>query len=861
MNTPLLQAANRILAEVLEHDVTERTATAESLCDGNDELLRLVTRLAERALEPDPMISDEFRQNTLWLKAMTALTDPVALPVGQQLGPYRMLERLGYGGSAEVYLGEREEGGVRQSVAIKLLRMDVSGELIVKRFQQEQRILARLTHPNIGRVYDVGLSAQGRPYFVMEYVRGMPIDRYCDAQALSVAERVSLFVQVAQAVAHAHSALVIHRDIKPSNVLVDADGHPKLLDFGIAKLLSNEETDTELTATGISPATIGCASPEQLSGEAVSVASDVYQLGVLLYVLLAGQRPYAVRGLSREEAADLVRHGTHPAPSVRLRALARSGKTDQVQAIAMQRRLSARRLLRELDGDLDRIVGRAMMPEPAERYASVAQLVDDAQNYLAGRPVAARGHGTWYVLSRFLRRHAVATGAFVMLVAGLIAFSVVITNMAFELERTAQAARVEANKAHEVASFVRAILSGIDPDHAKFRDTTLLRELLEDAGRRAATDLAKHPAVLAAVEDVVAESYLSIGDYERALAHQHAAVAASHRGDSDPVIHADYSVSLAEIMAEHGDLEGSIAFAERVLAALPVTGTGVDTSRSRLEARIAHLECSVGRFQACYDRYARVLPMLQEGFGAGHLDSLNAGAGFAMSAGHLMRFEESENRYRKLIDIAQDELGPEHTVTLKLVNGLAVTHLRQKNSAEAERLFRSYLPVFERVHGPQHPNSISIANNLGAALRLQGRNTEARPYYERALASFRTIVGNESPTTVTAMHNLGNLLRDIGDLDAAEPLLRESVSAAQVAFGASSPNRIQMHGSLAVLLRLQKRYSDAERELHTAWQLIPGDMPRDHVRVVNIVKEYVRLYDDWNKPDLRAMWQARLPVQ
>ncbi len=524
-DTARLQAAHAILASVLDADTADRDATLARLCADDAELRALVERLLARIDEDEASgESDTFLgRGVLWREACGELSELTVTQSPQPLfGDYRIVRRLGFGGSAEVFLGERRDGDVHRQAAIKLLAADAGDDVAIERFVQEQQILAALSHPHIGRLFDIGRTPDGHPYFVMEYVRGEPIDRYCDAHDLGVRERLALFVTVAGAVAHAHAALVIHRDIKPGNVLVDADGHPKLVDFGIAKLLHAHGGDAPLTAAGLSPGTIGYASPEQLAGEPTGVASDVYQLGVLLFELLVGQRPHVTRGLTGGEMLAALREAPPTLPSARLRRLHADGG-DLVDAIAARRRSTARRLLRELHGDLDRIVARALNPDPALRYGSVVQFADDVENFLAGRPVTARGYGTLYVLSRFVRRHALSSAIVVVLFVGLIVFSVAVAVLALRLDQARARAELQNSVSEQVVTFLVDTFRELEPEKAAAKNS-LVATALDRAAAAPTERFGRDAATRARLHLLLGGAYGRLQRYDSAAAEYRAAL-------------------------------------------------------------------------------------------------------------------------------------------------------------------------------------------------------------------------------------------------------------------------------------------------------------------------------------------------
>ncbi|MGH9162450.1 MAG: serine/threonine-protein kinase, partial [Vicinamibacteraceae bacterium] len=416
--------------------------------------------------------SDGFLQSggalrgPLWQDLSDKLAARDGVASGDRLGPYAIVKEIGHGGMGAVYLAERQDGQFEQRVALKLLEHDTTRASVVQRFEQERRILAALNHPGIARLFDGGATSDGRPYFVMEYVDGMPIDRYCDDRRLTVDQRLRLFTKVGEAVQHAHRNLVVHRDLKPSNILVTANGEVKLLDFGIAKVLDAGVAHASAAHTNTRVMTPAYASPEQLRGETVTTASDIYQLGLLLYELLTGRRPYGRYERTPHELERAISETAPLPPSTAVTGgdTSRDRRTGPVAdgegsfpEIASRRGgTTPERLRRRLSGDLDTMVLMALRKEPERRYATVAQMTEDVLRHLSGLPVRARPDTLGYRTSKFVRRHARAVAgvaAALILVVGIAGYYT--TRLAVARDR----ARLEAEKAAQVSQ----ILTGACP--------------------------------------------------------------------------------------------------------------------------------------------------------------------------------------------------------------------------------------------------------------------------------------------------------------------------------------------------------------------------------------------------------------
>lgn len=411
-----------------------------------------------------------------------------------RLGPWRLVREIGRGGMGTVHLAEREDDAYRGRVAVKLLRWTRSPEASA-RFSAERRILSGLSHPHIARLLDGGESETGRPYLVMEYVEGRTLDDFCDERGLTVPERIRLFREICSAVQYAHGRLVVHRDLKPGNVLVDVQGVPRLLDFGIAKLLEDDESAQTRTGTRLmSPP---YASPEQIRGERIGTATDVYSLGVVLYELLTGRHPHPVGDLSAREVEDAILQRDPPPPSEVIRARGAGGTTTRRSAVHWR--------------DLDTIILKAMAKEPDRRYPSAEALSDDLGRLLEGRPVRARPDTRRYRLARFVRRHRTPVTAGAAAVISLLIFATGSAVQARELQRERNAAQAARAEAEAVQSFLVDIFEATDPNEVQGLDVTA-SQILDAAEGRARDELADRPAIQSAVMTALGRARMRLGE-------------------------------------------------------------------------------------------------------------------------------------------------------------------------------------------------------------------------------------------------------------------------------------------------------------------------------------------------------------
>ena len=482
----------KIVERALDIDEKARASLIADLC-GPDTGLR--EEVASLLAFQDK--ATDFIEKPAYQFAAEAIVDLDAgeLKAGELIGDYEIVSLIGEGGMGEVYLAEDAKLG--RKVAIKLLKFGLASAHILRRFQQEERILAGLTHPNIARLYGGAVTANGLPYFVMEYVDGPRLDDYCRDHQLSIPQQLELFRKICAAVSYAHQHLVIHRDIKPANIRMTTDGEPKLLDFGIAKLLDPEANVPDMTMTFAAVMTPQYASPEQAHGEAMTTASDVYSLGVVLYELLTGQKPYKIDSRTPGAVARAIAEQEPTKPST---AIAKRGDNSKVEI----------RNSKFLKGDLDNIVLKALRKEPERRYGSVGQFSDDIRRYLEGRPVIARKDTLGYRTSKFVRRNKITVAAAALVLLAIISALIVSLWEARNAARQRDLAQQEKLRGEQINDFLQSILAAASPEE-KGKDATVL-EVLQDATQRIDAEFAKQPDLKAQALLTIGSTYNSLGN-------------------------------------------------------------------------------------------------------------------------------------------------------------------------------------------------------------------------------------------------------------------------------------------------------------------------------------------------------------
>jgi serine/threonine-protein kinase len=680
----------------------------------------------------------------------SALLHDSPAPTADRIGPFRVVRAIGEGGMGQVFLGERADGQFEQRVAIKLIRHPMPG--LVRRFLEERRILALLEHPNIARLVDGGITADGLPYFAMEFVDGEPIDRYCSSRDLSLDSRLALFEKVCDAVGYAHQHLVIHRDLKAKNILVTPNGDVKLLDFGIAKLLvAPDGQRREETWTGVRVMTPECAAPEQVVGDPISTATDVYALGVLLYSLVSGERPYELRGKSAGEVQHIICFQEPAPPSARTPAP----------------------LAKRIRGDLDLIVMTAMQKEPERRYHSPAALALDVQRFRQGHAIHARPDSARYRITKFVARHRAG-----VVIAGAL---VVATAVGATRERILrQRAEVEARKATEVENFLVRVFDVADPFAWSEADRGIIsaRDLLDRGAGRIDSTLVGQPEVQAELRSVLGRVYTNLGLFAKAtpLLERSLAQRTTLRGSNDTSVATSMDL-LGTALAQQDRFDD----AERLLrSAVDQRRRALGRAHPLTAEAIGHLATLLddrSRFAAAESLYREVLAIDRARFGDSTVEVAGALSDLALNQYHLARYAEAESLYRRALDIELRRRGERDATTAVVMQNLAQTLDSRGKRDEAERYYRRSLVAKRATLGDAHPSVTIGLNNLAVYLSTDpARLNEAEGLVREALALDRKIFGDRHTYVAEGLRNLGIILRGKGQFVRADSAIRAALS-------------------------------------------------------------------------------------
>ena len=855
MSGPLWGRVQTILDEALDLPASQVASFLDSACGDDAELRAIVETLLRADESAGPFLESSAVEYApgLLADACGPITEPSA--AGRRIGPWRVVREIARGGMGTVYLAERADGGFGQKVALKLIRRGLDSDEILQRFLRERRILAGLEHKHIARLVDGGITDDGLPWFAMEYVEGEAITGWCDERRVDVMGRLQLFRAVCGAVQYAHRMRVVHRDLKPSNIFVTADGDVKLLDFGIARLLGDEESEggATLTQDGRQLLTPRYAAPEQIRGEAATTATDVYGLGVMLYELLAGAPPHGGGKASLEDLRRAVLNEQPAPPS--------------------ERRRGWRHILR---GDLDNIVLMALRKEPDRRYPSVEALLGDLERHRVGLPVRATPPSLRYRFTKFVGRHQVAAAALlavtVMLLAGIIvamwesvaillAAAVMAGGLAVSIRQTRLAHR-EARKAEEIRGFLIRVFEVTDPSQSRGQSVTA-RELLDQGARRIETEFTRHPALRAELMGVLGDLYARLGQFEPGLPLVEREIDLLRTLPRiRPGRRADAMRRLGKLLLLKGDWTASeVAFREAADLRRASRGAPGSEYAEDLDQLAAALRPQA-KLEEAEQRIRQSLEIRRRLHGDEHpevADSLNNLALMMREAGRL---DSAETFYRESLRIRRETLGHDHPDVGSTLNNLAVLLRQMGRYEEAVRAARDALAIQTKLYGEDHAITIATTATLGALSQNLGRYDDAEQMQRRVLAYWDAHGGRGHPNAVASLNNLAAVLREKGAYDEAEALQREAVDRWRSLVGDRHPYYASGIINLAAILREKGGFDEAAGLLDQALEIHRGMHGDDHPEVAAVLFNQALLADRRGRlPEAEGLYRRALEVR
>ncbi|MGD2110185.1 MAG: serine/threonine-protein kinase [Phycisphaerae bacterium] len=782
-----------------------------------------------------------------------------------EVGPYRVIKKLGEGGMGSVYLAEQDKP-LRRQVAVKLIKLGMDTRGVLARFDAERQALALMNDPSIARVLEAGVSADGRPYFVMEYVDGPPITDYCDQNCLDLVARLELFGSVCRAVNHAHQKGIIHRDIKPSNVLVceeDGIAIPKIIDFGVAKATHQRLTERTLfTEHGVLIGTPEYMSPEQatIHNSDVDTRSDIYSLGVLLYELLVGALPIDTEALRRagmEELQRLVREHDPPRPTTRLIHL-----RDQAVECARRRGTELPTLVRRIRGDLEWIVMKCLEKDPNRRYATIVELTDDLDRFRRHHPVVAGPPSTSYRVRKFVRRHRglVAGTAVVLFVlaAGLV--STVTFAIGEARQRADAQAQADTNKA--INDFLNEMLASVDPNKAKGRDAGILRDILTEAAANVGPEFSGNPIVEASVRRTIGRTLMHLGLYDEAAPHLEQAL------ELEQSLQRDSLANLAEsthLLGSLRDYQGRYDEGEDLLRrAIALRRDDSAQDRAALGVslnKLAGVLLHRGRLEDAQDCVDESLQIHEALYGRDAPEAATPLNLLAVCKMRLGQHEEAESLFRECLTITSESL--DDFGCLVTMHNLALTLKELGRYDESEEYYLRARKGYDRVVGREHPANLAAGNALAGLLELQGRHAESECLHREILATRRRTLGDRHPKVVSSLSGLGSVLLAQKRFTESIAVFREAADLARECHGPTHPVLAISLGQLGFALRDSKdaaNYAESERVMLEALGIFDLTLPENHPYTLNTLRGLEKLYaeDAMDNPVKLANVEARL---
>ena len=740
--------------------------------------------------------------------------DVVVRPEGeiQHIGPYLVLRKIGDGGMGAVYLASHKDKPYRQNVALKVLKRGMDTDEILTRFRSERQILAALNHPNIAQLFDGGMTDDGRPYFAMNYIeQSKTLEEYCDWHKLNVQDRLRLFRSVCNAVQYAHQNLIVHRDLKPSNILVDKEGTVQLLDFGIAKILNPNlfQHSIAITRTDVRLMTVEYAAPEQILGEAVTTATDIYSLGVILYRLLSGHSPYDVVSQSSVAVVKMICEVDPDKPSTIVRRTeSRSKKSVPItQAdISKSRATPIRKLAQQLNGDLDNIILKALQKNPNRRYESVGQFAEDIDRYLNGQPVIARKDTLQYRIRKFVARNKAGVASLSVIFALLVSLVVVSLIQSSRVSHERDVAQLEARKATEISDFLKGVFEVSNPS-VSLGESVTAKELLDKGAARIDDELTDQPEIQAEMMRVIGNAYKGMGLYAQ----------------SQPL------------------LERSVA-TRRSLYPEP------DSNMALSLRDLGELQVHLGLYDEAAATFEEAIRIQESVFNDG-----SAALATTINNLALVRFNQgnpaaADSLFRASLDMRRRVVGEHSRDVVTSLTSIGAVMTFMKKHDEAEKILREALDTSTEVFEENHPTVTSIKNNLAQALFSQEKIDEAEPLFREVLATRRALYGDYHNRVAVSLNNLAQLLRRKGEMEEAERLSQEGVDVLRQVHQTDHPLIGRGLRGLGRIQLEREAYEKAEESWLESYRVLSATLAADHTLVVQIKRDLVELYEVMDRP-------------
>ena len=836
-----------------------RTTYIESLCEDNPVLFKEVNELLKSVEDSDRILEEQLRRNEILLQDLSAHLEESKSSkslINSTLGKWKIISLLGKGGMGDVYKVERTETDIQQYGALKIMRRGLDTPENIRRFRLEKQILAGLHHPNIASLIDGGLSENGLPFLVMEYVEGNPVTQYCDQNNLTINQRIKLFSSICEGVQYAHKNLIIHRDLKPENILVTKNGHVKILDFGIAKLLDPDlyEWSAVETRQNARIMSIEYAAPEQVAGEPVNTSTDQFTLGLLLFELLAGIQPFDFEDHPYREIRRIILEEQSPYPSHRIRNYQDKQKLAE---IAKNRSATVDNLTSQLTGDLDSIILKTLRKDHKARYNSIDQLKIDLKNYLENKPVLARRNSTFYRAKKFVKRNSkgIATvSAFILIIISLVSY------FTFQLTQERNTAQLEAKTAEQVSSFMLGLFEANQPSEAQ-GDTLTARTLL-NRGADKAKELNNQPIVQARMYEEIGRAYHAIGLYQDALTVLKESLELRRE------IHGEQHIEVANILNLQGfsfKEIGDYAVAESLYQkALTVQHNVLENKHpdiAETQNNLGVLYRVLGEYDKAENHLSKALKIWRNQYGDEHAETANT----LSNLGIVYRFNgdlETAEAYLNQAYKIQQKINPElnHPKTATITETLGYVLKEQKKYDEAESMYRLSLKIRRKIYGNNHTDVANTLNNLSVLLAEQGKLQEAEDLIKESTKIRKQQLGTDHIQYVSSLHNLAFFYQKNENFASADSLYQRTLIKWRDLLGPQHPNVAVTLNNLAFVQMSQNKNEEAEQNYLKALRIRRNTFEKNHPAIKRSLERMAEFYENWEKSTIASTYRDTLAL-
>jgi serine/threonine protein kinase/tetratricopeptide (TPR) repeat protein len=850
-----------VFAEVIQLPPEEYSAYLDRVCAGDLELRAQV----ESLLKVHDRVGDFLdRSPSEDIKRFPQIGEKA----GDMIGRYKLLGQIGEGGCGVVYLAEQEEP-VRRRVALKIVKPGMDTESVIARFEAERQALALMDHPNIAKVFDAGATASGRPFFVMELVRGLKITEYCDKHSLTTKERLQLFIEVCHAIQHAHQKGIIHRDIKPSNILVtktfEGAALPVVIDFGIAKATTNQRLadKTVFTAFEMLVGTPAYMSPEQaaLRGVDVDTRTDIYSLGVLLYELLTGSTPFNSRELLKvglDEIRRIIREQEPARPSTCLSKM----KKEELTSVAQHRKSDPPELVHAISGDLDWIAMKALEKDRTRRYASANVLALDVQCFLANEAIFARPPSQVYRFQKLVSRNRLLFGAMGVIVLLLVGSLVVVSLTLSKERRERQSAVTASVKSQQVVAFLEDMLNRAGPQIARGRDSTMMLEILNETTMHLKTELTDQPAVEADLRDLIGKLYEQMGMWPQAEEMEHTALAIRQRefGADSPEVAESLNDLGLEFMAEKKYPEAEKAHAQALAIRRQRLGDeNTETATSLNDLAAAYRD--QGKLKEAEAMAQEALRVRRKLLPADHVDIADSLRNLSMIEGSEGKWADAKKMAELALEMRRKVLGPDHPFVADSLEDVAWAASGMGQYDEAEKLDAQALVLRDQVHGDAHPDIGRTLNALGQILSNRGDLPTSDAVLKATLAIQRKLLGEDNQSTLDTLDALGRVLKSEGKTAEAEAVLRETLEVWRKRGDDDNKQRLMTMRDLGEALEHEGRWPEAEaiwRESLPLWRKRGGKEEKESMYTLRTLG--LALIAEHNWPEAESVFREAFSI-